>query len=242
VPGLRREEVAQLAAISPEYYLRLEQGRDTSPSSQVLHGLARALRLDDASTVYLHLLAHSAPPAQPSSSDPESVSPGVRTLINGWPTTAATVYGQRLTVLAANPLAIALSPFFAPGVAHLRAIFVEPEMRLFYRDWDQMTARCVPWLRAAVGAFPTNPHLVALLRELTERSERFRELWDRHDVLYDGSTPVRLLHREAGRLDLRCEVLTVSGKAQTIITYHATPGSESLRRLEELARRQLGTC
>ena len=235
VPGLRREEVALLAGISTEYYLRLEQGRDQHPSDQVLDCIAKALRLDAEASAYLHDLAHPAPPKRRRPARPERVGDSVRNLIGNWTTTPAYVHGRSGDVLAANPLAVALSPHYAPGSNTLRAAFLEPEMRVFYRDWDEMTAKAVPYLRSVVGAAVDDPRLVNLIGELSLGSERFRTLWARHDVRHKTSGLTRLLHPQVGPLDLRYEKLALSGAGQMLITYHADPGSESEQRLHLLA-------
>src|SRR5271156_3721185 len=129
VEGLRREEVAMLAGISTEYYLRLEQGRDHQPSDQVLEGLARALRLDDDAAIYLREVARPQPPRR-RRTVPERFDPAVQTLIDSWPLTAAFVLNRNLTVLASNGVARTLSRFFTPRENILRAVFLEPEMRM----------------------------------------------------------------------------------------------------------------
>jgi transcriptional regulator with XRE-family HTH domain len=238
VPGLRREEVALLAGISAEYYLRLEQGRDRHPSDPVLDGIARALRLDTDATAYLHTLARPprrrpTPPPSPSS---PPVGEGVQNLIDNWTTTPAYVQGRGLTVLAANAMATALSPYFAPGVDTVRAAFLAPEMREFYRDWDAMTAKVVPYLRSVLGSDgPRAAGVAGVLAELRESSERFSTLWERHDVRHQTSGLTRLLHPRVGPLDLHYEKLTLPGRDQVLITYHARPGSDSERRLLHLA-------
>ncbi|GAA4574107.1 helix-turn-helix transcriptional regulator [Planotetraspora kaengkrachanensis] len=230
MPGLRREEVALLAGISTEYYLRLEQGRDRHPSDQILDCLAEALRLDAEASAYLHDLARPAPRGR-RPAHPEQVADSVRNLIANWTTTPAYVHGRTGDVLAANRAAVALSPHFAPGSNTLRAAFLEPEMRVFYRDWDEMTAKVVPYLRSVVGAHADDPRLIGLIEELSRGSERFRTLWARHDVRHRTSGLTRLLHPEVGPLDLRYEKLGLSVAGQMLITYHADPGSESERRL-----------
>jgi hypothetical protein len=159
----------------------------------------------------------------------------VRTLIDNWTTTPAYVHGRSGDVPAANPLAIALSSHFAPGTNTMRAAFLDPEMRVFYRDWDEMTAKAVPYLRAVVGADIDDPRLVGLIGELSLRSERFRTLWARHDVREKTSGLTRLLHPRVGPLDLRYEKLALPSACQVLITYHAEPGSESEQRLLLLA-------
>jgi transcriptional regulator with XRE-family HTH domain len=238
VPGLRREEVALLSGISVEYYLRLEQGRDQHPSDQVLDSLARALLLDPDAETYLHELAR--PPRAASrrrAVRPERVDAGVRGLIDNWTTTPALVHGRTMTTLAANPIAVALSPYFAPGVNTLRAAFLEPEMRVFYRDWEAMTAKSVAYLRSLVGAAVDDPGLVELVGELSVRSERFRTLWARQDVRRKTSGTSPLLHPQVGPLELRYEKLALPGSpGQALVVYHAEPGSDTYERLQLLAR------
>ncbi|MGW3243229.1 helix-turn-helix domain-containing protein [Streptomyces sp. NPDC001070] len=238
VPGLRREEVALLAGISVEYYLRLEQGRDRHPSDQVLDSIARALHLDTDAERYLHELARPARGARRGkAAGPERVSPGVRTLIEQWPTTPALVQGRYMNTLAANPAAIALSPYFAPGVDTLRAAFLEPGMRAFYRDWDTMTAKSVAFLRSAIGGdLDADPRLVELVGELSLRSERFRTLWARVDVRHKTSGTTLLLHPQVGELDLHYEKLALpDAPGQILVTYHAEPGTPSHEKLQLLA-------
>jgi transcriptional regulator with XRE-family HTH domain len=236
VPGLRREEVALLAGISVEYYLRLEQGRDQHPSDQVLDSIARALQLDADAETYLRELARPPRTEHRKQSRPERVSAGVQSLIDSWPSTPALVHGRYLTTLAANSMAVALSPFFAPGVNSLRAAFLEPEMREFYLDWDEMTAKAVAYLRSVVGADVDDPRLVELVGELSLRSERFRTLWARQDVRQKTSGLTRMLHPQVGALDLLYEKLALPGApGQMLITYHAEQGSPSHERLELLA-------
>lgn len=236
VPGLRREEVALLAGISAEYYLRLEQGRDRHPSDQVLDSIARALRLDTDAETYLHELARPPLAARRRAAKPERVSAGVQSLIGNWATTPALVHGRHMSTLAANSMAVALSPYFAPGVNTLRAAFLEPELREFYRDWDAMTAKAVAYLRSVIGADVDDPKLVELIGELSLHSERFRTLWARQDVRQKTSGLTRLLHPQVGALDLHYEKLALpESPGQVLITYHAERGSPSYERLELLA-------
>ncbi|SFF68927.1 Helix-turn-helix domain-containing protein [Actinacidiphila alni] len=236
VPGLRREEVALLAGISVEYYLRLEQGRDRSPSDQVLESIARALLLDGDAERYLRELARPPRPARRRPARPERVSAGVRNLIDGWPTTPALVHGRYMTTLAANSMAVALSPYFAPGVNTLRAAFLEPGLRALYRDWDGMTAKAVAYLRSMAGGAGDDPRLLELIGELSLHSERFRTLWARQDVQQKTSGVALLLHPQVGPLDLHYEKLALPGApGQMLITYHADPGTPSSEALHLLA-------
>ena len=237
VPGLRREKVALLAGISVEYYLRLEQGRDRHPSDQVLDSIARALRLGRDARLHLRELARPADAAGREAPGSEQVGAGIRTLMDTWTATPALVHGRHLTTLAANPMAVALSPFFAPGVNTLRAAFLEPEMRAFYRDWDEMTAKAVAYLRSLAGSRAADPPLAGLIDELARDSERFRALWARQDVRRRTSGTTRLLHPRVGPLELRYEKLALPGApGQMLVTYHAEPGSRSEDRLRLLER------
>ncbi|MFF4653099.1 helix-turn-helix transcriptional regulator [Streptomyces sp. NPDC001380] len=236
VPGLRREEVAFLAGISSDYYNRLEQGRDRSPSEQVLRSIARALRLDEEAAAYLLQIAAPKGPRRRRPRSPERVGDGIRTLIASWPLTPAYVHGRYMDVLAANDLAVALSPFNAPGHNGILAAFLEPEMRELHQDWDDMTARVVPYLRSVAGADTDDPRLVEIVGELSLRSERFRTLWARQDVKHKTTGTSLLRHPQVGPLDLRYEKLLVPGTGgQTLVTYHAQPGSPSEERLRLLA-------
>jgi transcriptional regulator with XRE-family HTH domain len=242
VAGLRREEVALLAGISTEYYLRLEQGRDRRPSDQVVAGIARALLLDGDETTYLHQLAHPAGPSRRRAPRPEKADPGVQSLIGTWTSTPAVVQGRYMTTLAANPMAVALSPHFAPGVNSLRAAFLEPEMRELFRDWDGMTAKAVAYLRSLLGSgLADDPRLVRLVGELSLRSDRFRALWARKDVRLKTSGITLMRHPQVGDLDLRYEKFALPGApGQMLVTYHAPSPGDSYERLQMLAHLAAG--
>ncbi|MGC4864815.1 helix-turn-helix domain-containing protein [Micromonospora sp. DT53] len=240
VEGLRREEVALLAGISPEYYLRLEQGRDQHPSDQVLASLAGALRLDADGTAYLEAIARPTRSASRKALA-EKVSPHMQALIDGWPTTAAYVQGRRFTVLAANPLAVALTRHFALGASPIRAAFLAPDMHTLYRDWDEMTARTVPFMRSVVAGHEGEPEVAALIGELSLRSERFRTLWARHDVKVRDDGPTTFVHPHVGPLDLRFQKFVLPESGQLLVTYHAEPGSPSEDPFRILAALAAGT-
>ena len=236
VPGLRREEVAFLAGVSSDYYVRLEQGRDKNPSDQVVLSIARALQLDDDATAYLLQLAKPSSRRRRRARKPEKVSDSIRTLISGWPLTPAYVHGRYMDVLAANRLATAVSPFLVPGRNAILDAFTEPEMRELHQDWEEMTARIVPYLRSVAGPDVDDPRLVELVGELSLRSDRFRALWARQDVKHKSTGTSLLKHPQAGRLELHYEKLLVPATdMQTLVTYHAQPGSESEERLRLLA-------
>jgi len=234
VEGLRREEVAMLAGISTEYYLRLEQGRDHQPSDQVLDGLARALQLDDDAASYLRELARPAPRRRRRSVQ-ERFDPTVQNLIDSWPLTPAFVINRNMTIIASNDVARALTRFFAPGENILRAAFLEPELRMLYRDWDKFTTRIVPFVRAVLGAEPPDRELVELIGELSLASQRFAALWARHDVKHRSTGPTELYHPQVGALDLHYTILHLPDHRQMVVTYHADPGSSSEESLRLLA-------
>ncbi|GAA5189713.1 helix-turn-helix transcriptional regulator [Rugosimonospora acidiphila] len=235
VPGLRREEVAMLAGISSDYYLRLEQGRDRNPSVQVLEALARVLRLDADATAYLIGLAQSRSAQRPARAAaqtrqpaPERVPASVLQLIDGWTNNPAYVQNKVSDVLAVNALAAALSPNYAPGVNLLRAAFLDPSDRALRRDWDEATAEGVAGLRAQVGPDIDDPRLVELVGELSVRSERFRRLWARHDVQPKRGRTSHLRHPQVGDLELHSNKLVVSGtEGLILVVFHAEPGSRS---------------
>ncbi|GAA3736472.1 helix-turn-helix domain-containing protein [Streptomyces tremellae] len=233
VPGLRREEVALLAGISADYYLRLEQGRDRNPSAQVLTALARALRLDADATA--HLLRLGAAAYRPEGRGAyETVPPGTERLVAALPMPAF-VESRRLDILAANAAATALSPRLAVGGNRLRDAFLDPADRALYPDWESATEELVAGFRESVAAASDDPRCAELVRELTLASPRFGRLWARHDVHVCTGGPLRVDHPEAGRLLLDRERLAVAGTAgQTLVVYHPDPGGESAAALARL--------
>jgi transcriptional regulator with XRE-family HTH domain len=237
VPGLRREELAMLSGVSADYYVRLEQGRDHHPSPQVLEALARALRLDDAATVHLHELAAPAPRRRRRSpSRPERVRPGVLRMMGSWPQSPAFVVSRRMDVLAANPMARALSPICQVGVNGVRVTFLDPAVRALYPDFEKDAADTVGALRASVGPDLDDPQLIELVGELSLKSEDFRRLWARHDVREKSDGDKRFDHPLVGRLELRYETLGVSGpEGQSLVVYHAEPESSSAQGLALLS-------
>ncbi len=233
VSGLRREEVAMLAGISPEYYLRLEQGRDLHPSDHVLSTLAEALRLDADATAYLHTIGRPRTPKRRLR--PEMVSPHVVSLISGWPQTAAYVQSRGFTVLAANQLAVALSSHFDVGANTVRAAFLAPDMRKLYRDWESMTAKAVAFLRSVVAGHDDDPSITTLIGELSMGSERFRTLWAKHDVKVRDEGVTKFQHPLMGPLDLRYQKFVLPESGHLLVTYHAEPGGPSEGALRMLA-------
>jgi transcriptional regulator with XRE-family HTH domain len=236
VPGLRREEVAMLAGVSADYYVRLEQGRDQHPSEQVLDALARALQLDEDGAAHLRRLAHPAPRRRRPGRRPERVSAGIRQLIDSWAETPAFVEGRYMDVLVANDIAQALIPYYRPGENLVRAAFLDPLVGDMYGDWEAVTESAVASLRALVGPDVDDPRLAELVGELSVRSERFRQLWARHDVRPKRSGTTRIDHPQLGELELSYEKLPLpETDGQILVVYHAAPGSRTAQALTLLA-------
>jgi transcriptional regulator with XRE-family HTH domain len=232
VAGLRREELAMLAGISAEYYLRLEVGRDNNPSAQVVEALAGALRLDVEATEYLHRLAGTTGSRRPHSAA-DAVADGLDRLIDLLPTPAV-VASRRLDVLAANACARALSPEFVVGENFLRWRLLEPAARELYVNWEAVVENSVRGLREVTASDPDDPKVHALIDELSTASRRFGELWARADVGYrTGTTHMR--HPLVGEIHLRRNRLSVPRRGgQHLVIYHADPDSQSARALEQL--------
>jgi transcriptional regulator with XRE-family HTH domain len=236
VPGLRREELATLAGVSADYYVRLEQGRERHPSEQVIDALARALQLDDDATAHLHDLARPAPRRRRAAKRAERIRPELLRLMEAWPHTPAMVMGRHLDVLAANSLATALHGGFARGNNLVRTLFLDPAARERYPDWDVVARDTVAALRASVGPDLDDPHLTDLVGELSLKSERFRALWARHDVREKTHGTKRFVHPQVGELELHYETFAVAGSSgQVLSVYHAEPGSSTEQALALLS-------
>jgi transcriptional regulator with XRE-family HTH domain len=235
VPGLRRHELALLAGISTEYYIRLEQGRDRHPSPQVVEALARVLQLDAGGAAHLHRLAAPAPRRRrPHRAEP--VPAGIRRLMESWAATPALVLDGLGEVRAANTPAELLSPANRPGANIMREAFLNPAVADLHRDWDDMVAGLAAGLRVYAGTNADDPRLEALVGELSVHSETFRRLWARHDARARTGVAVRLDHPQLGPLDLRLEKLAISGTAGLmLLVYHAEPDSPSAHGLALLA-------
>jgi transcriptional regulator with XRE-family HTH domain len=236
VKGLRREEVAMLAGLSADYYVRLEQGRDRHPSEQVLDALARALQLGTDATQHLHRLARPSMQRKRTPHTPERAPAGAVLLIASWSETPAYIHGRYLDVLAANPLATAVLPFCQVGANLVRAVFFDPAARELFDEWERVTEAGAASLRALVGPNVDDPRLTELVGELSIRSQRFRELWGRHDVKPKAPGQWSLQHPLVGPLNLRFENLTIEGSnGLTLVAYHAEPDSETAQKLALLA-------
>lgn len=234
VPGLRREEVALLAGISVEYYQRLEQGRDRSPSVQVIDSLARVLQLDAEGTAYLTSLARPEP-RRGLTPRAERVPAGLDLLLRTV-NVPALVFDKCSDVLAANRLARALAPDMAPGTNRLRVLFTDHAARDFPADWEQYTAIAVAHLRAQIGTDTDDERLHALIGELSLKSDRFRQLWARHDVRSARDVTFRIRHPQVGPVELLVEKFQVVGAGGLeVLLLHAEPGTRSADALTTLA-------
>ncbi|MHC3470590.1 helix-turn-helix transcriptional regulator [Streptomyces sp. 7R007] len=235
VPGLRREEVAQLAGVSVDYYIRLEQGRGPSVSAAVLDSLARVLRLDETEHAYLHAVAHPPRKGERHRRPAPRVRPGVQRLLDGMDDSPAFVLGPAMDPLAWNALADAVHGFSRTEPRRrnaLRMLFLEPEGRELYPDWAVCAAQSVANLRLTAGARPDDPAVRDLVGELSLKSEEFRRLWADHQVKACMYGVKRLRHPVAGLLTLPFESLSLPAEPeQTVVVYSPEPGSETAERL-----------
>jgi transcriptional regulator with XRE-family HTH domain len=232
-PGLRREEVAQLAHISIEYYARLEQARGPHPSTEVLAGLARALRLSDAERDHLHNLA-GAPPAPPGGPS-RIVRQSILDLIGRLPMAAATVTSATYEVIAWNELAAALMEDFSAVPRRdrnlIRRVFLDarPRGERLYgvSDADDFARHSAQRLRATAARYPDDPEVRELVDDLVAGSADFRELWASHDVSAEHTLVKTFRHPQVGPVTVNCDALDITDQDQRLVIYTASPGSPS---------------
>jgi transcriptional regulator with XRE-family HTH domain len=241
-PGLRREEVAQLAFISIEYYARLEQARAPRPSREVLAGLARALRLSDAERDHLYRLADESPGLPPGPC--REVRQSILDLIERLPQTAAIVTSAMHEVLAWNDLAAALMEDFSAVPPRernlLRRAFLDgvtPDGQPLYgvSDGREFARNATMHLRSTVARYPDDPDVAELVADLLAGSEDFRQLWESHDVTTEPTLVKTFNHPIVGPITVNCDVLEISELDQNVVIYTATPGSPSEEALRLLA-------
>ncbi|GAA1863277.1 helix-turn-helix domain-containing protein [Brevibacterium marinum] len=235
VPGLRRAEVALLADISADYYLRLEQGRDRRPSAQVLHALSDVFKLDAIGTTYLLSLAEQKDDRLRRHPKREVVPESIATMLSTI-NLPAFVEGRYLDVLAANPLATAISPELTVGKNRLLSVFLDPGEQQLYTDWEDTTARLVAGFRRSVGTDTLNNRFIDLVGELSLASERFRTLWARQDVQPRQNWRFTIEHPLVGEMTLLREKLVVgdTDRGLMLAIYHSEPGSTDAEKLQVL--------
>jgi transcriptional regulator with XRE-family HTH domain len=241
VPGLRREEVASLAGISADYYLRLERGRDRHPSLQVLESIARVLQLDDDHFGHLMTLVAEVPRQRRRRPRKQTPPPGALKLMDSL-AQPAFIEDRYFDVLAANRLATALSPALVAGGNQLRDLFLDPAEQALHLEWENVTECFVANLRQAVGTDVDDPRFIELTGELCLASPRFQQLWARHEVRGQRGTPIRLDHPQVGEMTLNRERLAINGADDLmLVVYHPDAGSSDADKLALLASAALPT-
>jgi transcriptional regulator with XRE-family HTH domain len=241
VPGLRREEVAQLAGLSADYYRRLERGNLSGVSDTILDALARVLRLDDAERAHLFGLAATATTSTRTRrhSGATHVRPSIQRFLDAITRTPAWIQNDRLDVLAVNPLAQALYTDLLDQTQRpanfARYLFFDSGSHDFYLDWPQQADHAVAVLRSAAGRNPYDERLTKLVGELSTRSSEFRSRWATHDVAdhYVGQKTVN--HAEVGQLVLRYEAMQLpTDPGLTLFALISEPGSPTEERINNL--------
>jgi transcriptional regulator with XRE-family HTH domain len=245
VPGLRREEVAILAGMSVDYYVRLERGNLSGASDSVLESLAHALQLDEAERAHLYDLARaSSTPASRQAKSPSSVRPATLRVLDAMATVPAYVRNGRFDILAANQLGRALyapvfeSPLFAERgpVNTARFLFLDPAAEDFFVDWNKSADDVVAFIRSETGRSPHDRLLTQLVGELTTRSQGFARHWAKHDVKFHRTGVKRLRHPLVGEMNLPYEAMELSADAGLRLNvYTPEPGSTEQQALGLLA-------
>ncbi|MEV5146165.1 helix-turn-helix transcriptional regulator [Streptomyces sp. NPDC052727] len=238
VRGLRREEVAQLASISVDYYTRLEQGRKPA-SAAILAVLADVLRLDENDKTYLHLLA-GKPLTRPARRTPQRLRPAMRRLLDQLTETPAIVLGRRMDVLAWNPMARALYTDFAAlrpaGRNYVRLLFTDPAVRALHVDWESAARTAVAALRMEAATCPDDPELAVLVGELSVQDRDFGTWWAAHHATSASNGTKHYRHPVVGDLTLDCDMwASPDGSNQRLMVLTAEPGTPSHASLRILA-------
>jgi transcriptional regulator with XRE-family HTH domain len=240
VPGLRREELAQVAGVSVAYYTRLEQGNGRNVSLEVLNAISDALRLSE--TEHTHLL-HLAKPTQQrgaTTSSTQRVRPALLTMLDAIDGVPAYVWGRRTEVLAWNRTASALFGDWAARAPRdrnwARIVFLDPDARRLFPNWKVKAADVVGQLRLDAGRHPNDPLLAELVGELSVKSDGFRTLWASHDVKRKTHASMRIAHPLVGELTVHYETFALpDDQEQALSIYHTEPGSASEEALRLLA-------
>ncbi|TDN45459.1 helix-turn-helix protein [Curtobacterium flaccumfaciens] len=243
VTGLRREEVARLAGVSIDYYTRLERGNLQGVSDSVLDAIAGALQLDSAEHEHLRDLARhqNATPRRAARVIPvAAVRPELQYLLDVVTDAPAMIVNNRQDIVAANALGYAMHSDLVDAPARplnfARFIFLDPQARNFYRDWQRAAHTNVAILRREAGRTPNDRELAALIGELSMRSDDFRELWASHDVRRHYAGVKSFHHAVVGDLELHFQTLELAEDPGLSLTiYPATPGSPTADALRVLA-------
>lgn len=239
VPGLRREEVAMLAGVSPAYYTRLEQGDGGRASDDVVAALARALQLTAAETEHLFRLTDPRSQTRRESRAHTAVRASMQGLLDSMSDVPALVVGRRSDIFAWNSLGSAVFGDIARLPAEdrnwARLVFLDPRSHDLFVDWNQKAADVVAQLRADAGRHPDDTRLATLVGELVMKSPAFAEFWARHEIRDRCHGHILLEHAQAGSLELQVESFRLSGEDDTsLVTYHAEAGSPSQEQLRLL--------
>lgn len=235
VPGLRREELAQLAGVSPDYYIRLEQGRGRNVSDAVLDAVARVLGLDQVEREHLVNLARP----RPTGCAARQVRPGVQVLLDMMETVPAFVLGRRMDVLAWNALGDAVNGFssWPPARRNVaRQAFLDPAARSLYPQWEAVAAETVAFLHLDAGRHPSDPLLAEMIGELSIASPEFARMWAAQRVREKTSGAKVIRHPLVGVMELGYETLALPGESdQMLVTYTTPAGSPAHEALRLLA-------
>jgi transcriptional regulator with XRE-family HTH domain len=236
-PGLRRQEVAQLAGMSVDYYVRLEQGRGPHPSRQVLAAVSRALMLTSDERDYLFLLAGQVPPGRAMPS--REITPGIRHLLDSMPTTPAYVVDAAYNILAWNRLATEFIGNLASQADRnlIRWTFRSSPADLIWTDEHRLRfARAiVADLRAGYARYPGDAEIESLVTEMLALCPPFAQMWAAHEVEVRGPVLKRVNHPQAGSLEFECQLLHIADTGQRLIAYCAAPGSAAEQAFARLA-------
>jgi transcriptional regulator with XRE-family HTH domain len=229
-PGLRREEIAALAGLSIDYYIRLEQGKESNPGGPILDGLAHALRLNEEEHAHLYALANHASgrTARGSRRVNRMVRPGVRQLLETVRPCPAYVLTRTSDLLAANPEALTLLTGLADWPPKrrntIRYTFLHPAARELFADWEHAAETTAAHLRSLAADTPDDPDVSALIAELLDGSPQFARIWQRHDVHRRRGEAKQFRHPQVGEVTLTNEALYLAD-GQRISVYQAEPGS-----------------
>lgn len=247
-PGLRREELASLAGVSVDYLVRLEQGRATNPSPQVLAALSRALRLSSEERDHFYTVAGQAPPRR--SAMTSHVPPSVQRLVDRLADLPVAVYDPAWTVITWNPAWAALMGDPSTTRGRDRNLLwrtftgARSRVRLSDDEADDFEANAVADLRRAVGRYPDDPTLHELVHDLREASPRFARRWEERTVITRESNTKTIVHPDVGAITLDCDVLTAAGSDLRLVVYTAEPSSpdaERLRLVQVIGLQDLGS-